>query len=196
MKRIAVITAGKTHSGKTTFARKLEQKLDHSIVIDQDNHAAFINTYYRKLLPLDGPNTIKYAITQTIADYAVKETDLHLIICSSNLSRKGRLALLRYYQNQGFTTVLASFQISEDILSARVRNSSRSTNIFRSAASFQEVLARQSAESLQMDKGAPSKDEADYFFEIKSSGEVQDVISKITKINYDQKQHAEKEKWL
>ncbi|WP_409292998.1 ATP-binding protein [Peribacillus sp. SCS-37] len=192
MKRIAVITAGKTHSGKTTFARELEQKLDHSIVIDQDNHAAFINTYYRKLLPKDGPNTIKYAITQTIADYAVKETDFHLIICSSNLSRKGRTALLSYYRNQGFSTVLVSFQISEDILRERVKNSSRSTDIFRSAASFQEVLARQSAESLQADKGAPSEDEADYFFEIKSSEEVREVISTITNINYDQNELAEK----
>jgi deoxyadenosine/deoxycytidine kinase len=51
MKRIAVITVGMTHSGKSTFARNLEKELDNSFVLDQDNHAEFINTYYQKLQP-------------------------------------------------------------------------------------------------------------------------------------------------
>lgn len=41
MKRLVIITVGKTHSGKTTFARMLEKRLTNSIVMDQDNHAAF-----------------------------------------------------------------------------------------------------------------------------------------------------------
>lgn len=71
MKRLVIITVGKTHSGKTTFGRTLEQKMPNSLVIDQDNHAEFINTYYKTLLPKQGHNTIKFAITQTIVDYAV-----------------------------------------------------------------------------------------------------------------------------
>ncbi len=59
MNRFVIITVGKTHSGKTTFAKKLEKQLCNSIVIDQDNHAEFINTFYKKLLPKHGPNTIK-----------------------------------------------------------------------------------------------------------------------------------------
>lgn len=70
MKRIFIITVGKTHSGKTTFANSLKRVLNNSIVIDQDNHAEFINTFYKKPLPKQGANTIKYAITQTIVDYA------------------------------------------------------------------------------------------------------------------------------
>ena len=45
MKRLVVITVGKTHSGKSTFARDLERELENSFVLDQDNHAEFINTY-------------------------------------------------------------------------------------------------------------------------------------------------------
>ena len=40
----------KTHSGKTTFAKELESVLQQAIVIDQDNHAEFINSHYKKLL--------------------------------------------------------------------------------------------------------------------------------------------------
>lgn len=86
MKRLVIITVDKTHSGKTTFAKALEQQVNNSLVIDQDNHAEFINTNYKTLLPKQGPNTIKYAITQTIVDHAVNQTDFHLILCNSNRS--------------------------------------------------------------------------------------------------------------
>ena len=43
------MTIGKTHSGKSTFAKKLEEHLSNAIVVDQDNHATFVNTYYNKL---------------------------------------------------------------------------------------------------------------------------------------------------
>lgn len=43
MKRVVVITVGKTHSGKTTFAKNLERQLHNSVVIDRDNQAEFIN---------------------------------------------------------------------------------------------------------------------------------------------------------
>ncbi len=109
MKRFVIITVGKTHSGKTTFAKYLEQKLPHSLVIDQDNHAEFINKYYRGLIPSKGPNTIKYTITQTIVDYAVNQTNDHLIICNSNRARKGRLDLLHYFQQKGIYSYPRSF---------------------------------------------------------------------------------------
>lgn len=71
MKRLVIFTVGKTHSGKTTFAKELEQHLQNSVVIDRDNHAEFIQTYYKSLLPKQGVNTLKDAISRTIVDYAV-----------------------------------------------------------------------------------------------------------------------------
>lgn len=35
MKRLVIITVGKTHSGKTTFAKELEKELPHSSIMDQ-----------------------------------------------------------------------------------------------------------------------------------------------------------------
>lgn len=142
MKRLVIITVGKTHSGKTTFAKALERQLDSSLVIDQDNHAEFISTHYRSLLPKQGRNTIKYAITHTIVDYAVHQTDFHLILCNSNRSRQGRLDLLADFHDKGFISILVHFDIPEHVLEERVANSQRSTNVFRSASSFEEVLIR------------------------------------------------------
>ena len=46
MNRLVIMTVGKTHNGKTTFAKALEKEMPNSVVIDQDNHAEFLHTYY------------------------------------------------------------------------------------------------------------------------------------------------------
>ena len=58
---VVIITVGKTHSGKTTFARALEKQLNNTFVMDQDNHAEFINTNYKNLQPKKGSNTLKHS---------------------------------------------------------------------------------------------------------------------------------------
>ena len=57
MKRLVIITVGKTHSGKTTFARALEKELANSIVMTK------ITTYYKNLQPKRGPNTLKFGVS-------------------------------------------------------------------------------------------------------------------------------------
>lgn len=146
MSRLIIVTVGKTHSGKTTFAKLLEEQLDRSLLIDQDNHAEFINRHYRALLPKSGPNTLKYGLTQMIVDYAVSQTDFHLIFCNGNRARAPRVALLDTFHKRGFTSIIVSFKIPNEILKGRIATTKRSKNVFRHASSFDEVLARQEAE--------------------------------------------------
>jgi len=184
MKRLVIITVGKTHSGKTTFARALEKELDNSFVMDQDNHAEFLNTYYKNLQPKAGPNTLKHALSRLIVDYAKENTDFNLIICNSNRSRKGRVDLLeRLFPKEEFIRILVHFDIPDDVLLERITQSQRSTNIFRGAYStFEEVLQRQQAESYKEDVTAPEEGEADHLFIIRDSAEVDSIIKKIVHI--------------
>jgi predicted kinase len=185
MKRLVIMTVGKTHSGKTTFARALEQELNNSFVMDQDNHAEFINTFYEKLQPKQGPNTLKHALSRMIVDYALDNTDLHLIVCNSNRSRKSRLNLLEglFNKNQ-FVRILVNFDIPDEVLKERVTQSQRGTNIFRGAYSnFEEVLLRQQAESQLEDLADPDEGEADYLFVVKNNAEVNSVIKEIVYIS-------------
>lgn len=179
MNRFVIMTVGKTHSGKTTFAKSLEEEMPNSVVIDQDNHAEFLQTNYQTLLPKQGHNTIKYAITQTIVDYAVNETNSHLILCNSNRNRKGRLKLLEHFKTKGFTSIIVNFDISDDELNDRIAKSQRSTNILRTVSSFKEVLIRQQNETNTDEVIEPTECEADHLFIIKNSDEAQSVIRKI-----------------
>jgi deoxyadenosine/deoxycytidine kinase len=181
MNRLVIMTVGKTHSGKTTFAKALEKELHNSVVIDQDNHAEFLHTYYQPLLPKNGSNLIKYALTKTIVEYAVNETDYHLILCNSNRSRAGRLKRLEHYHHKGFTSILVHFDISEHVLKERIAKSNRSTTVLRTASTFEEVLTRQEKE-INRDVIAPINGEANLLFVINHPDEVQSVINRIVKI--------------
>lgn len=176
MKRLLVLTVGKTHSGKTTFARKLDARLGNVVVVDADNHAEFINTHYKALLPKTGPNTFKNTLTTTIVEYAVKQTELHLILCGANRGRKGRLGLLKQFREWGFATAVVHFNLPDALIAERIAGSERSKGIFRTANSFEEVLARQSAEFV--DEG-PLEGESDYLFTIRHEDETQAVIEEI-----------------
>ncbi|WP_041964236.1 AAA family ATPase [Mesobacillus selenatarsenatis] len=184
MKRLVIITVGKTHSGKTTFARALEKELQSSMVIDQDNHAEFINTFYKDLRPLDGPNTLKHAISKLIVNYAIEQTNYHLIICNSNRSLKDRSYLFKeLFPKDDFIQIMIHFDIPYDVLQGRVTESQRSTNIFRGAYSnFAEVLEKQQTDSLKEDVIDPVEGEADYLFVIKDNADAETVILEILQI--------------
>lgn len=182
MKRLAIITVGKTHSGKTTFAKALEKELANSVVIDQDNHAEFLHTYYQSLLPKQGSNTIKYVITQAIVNHAVHETNCHLILCNSNRNRKGRIKLIDYFQKNGFKTILVNFELPDHILKERIAEGKRSTKILRVASTFDEVLSRQQEQTNTGDIIAPNEEEADHLFVINNLGRIPSVIREIVDI--------------
>ncbi|MGX5560149.1 AAA family ATPase [Bacillus thuringiensis] len=181
MKRLVIITVGKTHSGKTTFAKELEKELPNSFIMDQDNQAEFINTHYEKLQPTEGSNILKHGLSKFIVDYAKEHTNLHLIICNSNRSKNGRFYLLNevFPQNE-YIRLLVHFAIPDDVLYERVGLSKRSTNIFRgNYSSFKEVLHRQQVKSLHEDVVDPIENEDDYLFVIRNSKDVNSTILKI-----------------
>jgi predicted kinase len=178
MERFVIMTVGKTHSGKSTFADKLEGQMENAVVVDQDRNAEFINTYYRKLLAKEGPNTIKYAVSKTIVDHAVSQTDCHLIICNSNRNKDGREDLLHHFHSNGFKSILVHFELSDEILRERVAASTRSKIIFRSATTFEDVLERQNKEIMI----APDEGEADHLFVIRREAEVENVIGEIVRM--------------
>ncbi|PEF08904.1 CRISPR-associated protein Cas2 [Bacillus thuringiensis] len=181
MKRLVIITVGKTHSEKTTFAKELEKELPNSFIMDQDNQAEFINTHYEKLQPTEGSNILKHGLSKFIVDYAKEHTNLHLIICNSNRSKNGRFYLLNevFPQNE-YIRILVHFDIPDDVLYERVARSTRNTNIFRGGySSFKEVLDRQQTELLHDDVVDPIENEADYLFVIRNSKDVNSTILKI-----------------
>ncbi|UOY92364.1 ATP-binding protein [Ectobacillus sp. JY-23] len=181
MKRLAVITVGKTHSGKTTFARRLEKELPNAVVMDQDNQAAFLHTYYERLMPQEGPNVIKHALSQLLVEYAKTQTDAHIIVCNANRSQNARKTLLEdVFPPAQFVRILVHFAIPDEVLHERVQESTRSTTIMRGPyTTFAEVLAKQQAQP-EID---PAEGEADYLFVLQHTDEVPIVIEEVVALS-------------
>lgn len=176
-KRYCFITIGKTHSGKSTFARSLERACSNCVVIDQDIHAEFLQSTYSKLIPADGENLIKYALTDTIVQYAMLHTPLHLILCNANLNDNGRTALLHRFTAAGFEVIAVKFDIPHEVLQKRVRNSKRDPSILRTINSYEDLLER------QKDLNVPAKLERfSREFVVRCKEDIAGVIQEIKKL--------------
>lgn len=176
MKRYIIMMVGKTHSGKTSFAKDLEDNVEKAIMIDQDSHALFLQKHYQKLVPKTGPNDLKHAVTQTIVDYAVNETDAHLILSNANLDCSSRTSIFKYYQERGFASIIVYFDLPETILRERIARGSRDTGILRTVSGFEQVLDRQ----MRLEKAEePKADEADYLFIIRDVNDVGHIMEKV-----------------
>lgn len=138
MRRIVLLTVGKTHAGKSTFADRLSRLYPSFLVIDQDVHARFLNTHYQKLLPLDGPNRLKHQLTDTIVEHARRQSDLHLIVCNANLSKKQRIRFLQQFPKDQYRTILVHFDLAEEVLLARIDASIKD----RAESAVQKITGR------------------------------------------------------
>lgn len=167
---------GKTHSGKSTFAKILEEHLSNAVVIDQDNHAAFVNTYYRKLLLEGSTNHLKIGLSKYILEYAIHQTDLHIILCNANINKDERIKLLNsFFPKEQFIRIIVHFNIEKNLLLKRIAESKRSTTIFRdSTLTFEQLLAKQ-----QYKVEPPQLNEADYILTIDENTNQQQAIEDI-----------------
>ncbi len=183
--RLFVMTIGKTHSGKTTFANALKQKLSNSVVIDQEAHVEFLQSYYQDSLPKQGNHTMKNTMSKLALDYYITCTNTNMIVCNTHLSRAHRLTILeKIFTKNKFTRILIYFEIPEDVIVARIKESNRSISQFRSDCSnFEEVLALQKEASSNLNEEYPQLDEADYIFIINDNCNQDAVIEEILHIS-------------
>ncbi|QSS98796.1 AAA family ATPase [Pontibacillus sp. ALD_SL1] len=124
---------------------------------------------------------LKYVVSQSILDYALDYTDAHLILRNSNLSRMGRSKLLNQFRQKRMKTIIVYFNLPNQVLEERIERTNRSTDIFRVATTFEEVLKRQSVNE-QEDLLPPTQSETDHLFVIKGAQDNQTVISDICNI--------------
>ena len=159
MKRLVMLTIGPTHSGKSSFARQLEQELSNFVVLDQDKQAEFLNAHYEKLVPKTGPNTLKFMLSETLLHYTITNTSYNIMLCNSNIHLAPRQQLLeRFFPSEAFVRVFVYFDLTQETLFNRIERTLRDTKLFRDSNYTYEELLRSQLPQIDV----PTTYEADY----------------------------------
>jgi predicted kinase len=152
-----LITTGYTHSGKTTFGKKLAARLGPDakfIHVDNDAVDEYLKDNFGNLrsdpaiLATRTPTNpdLRLLIPQQIAAYALKE-HYNVIATASHPRRAIRGAYQDIARQNGAKVVLVTFDISDDQLRERIQQDQRDPAIldtsFTKSASFLDLLDRQ-----------------------------------------------------
>lgn len=171
----AIMTVWKTHSWKTTFAKKLQEELAvHPI--DRDEILVFLKENYKSLYESQKDHQsilnlkrskesprIQDSIRDSIVEYSalVKE---NICLCNWNANKDYRANELAFLKDLWYQTIIIHFDLDNTELQKRIKNTNRSTSCLTWRKNFYEVLEFQ---GLNFDK--PEKNEADYFFVVNDS---------------------------
>lgn len=155
--RLLFLTYGPTHSGKTTFGKKLRNRLGESskfIHVDNDAVDEFVKENYNNLrtdpevlawrTPAD-PD-LRLLIPQLVAGYALRE-DYSVIATAAHPKRVIRQSYYEIAERNNAQVVLLVFRISDDQAAQRIESNARSTAILdispHGGTRFQELFERQ-----------------------------------------------------
>lgn len=175
---------GLTHTGKTTFARKLAKKIPESVTIDNDDISLFVNTQYPHLASSQHNKTrttyadpnLKLRISKDVFLFAL-QSGLHIIHASANLGKDVRNYIKRHATKSGYKLITVYFNTPIETIKRRVGSTKKNTKIFVHSKNWQESLRKQ----IGYAELPPSK-HCDYYFEIHSAQEARETISKIQRI--------------
>jgi len=182
--KYVIMCVGFTHSGKTTFAKKLIQSVYDIVLIDNDEIACFINEKYPLAVFSDynkvkrtykEPN-FKFLIFQEIFKFCLRAR-LNVIHSSGNLGEDSRQFIKKNVKKHNYKLITIFFNLPREVILERIKNTKKDTKAFKSSKSWSEILPRQDRYA----KLPPSKKDTIYF-EIKNDRDYQEVFKEVKKL--------------
>lgn len=180
---IVVAMCGKTHTGKTTFGKKISRFIPKHVLIDHDIVASFLNKEFYELhndpgiLATRTPTNpdLRLLIPQLIYRYSL-ENGYNIILTASHSRREIRRQQRDIAKKHNAVFILIFFKLSDEALLNRVKETTRSTDVL-TVPNFEDELKRQNG---FFEDASP--DEADYFFEIKNDRDLATVENQLMEL--------------
>ena len=175
---------GYTHSGKTTFARKLVKELTDIVLLDNDDIASFINSQYPTAVFSDynkikrnfkEPN-LKFLLSKDILKFCLR-AGLNIIHASGNLGKDARLVILNNAKKHNYKIITIYFNLPKELILSRIKITKKSKNCFKLSKSWAQVLKKQELYA----ELPPTKKNAIYY-EIQNLEDYQRVFKELKKL--------------
>jgi len=179
-----IMFIGKTHSGKTTFAKELEIIKKDLLVLEADPIALFMRENFPKLRELDDKEhggafknaSLKYRLFLLLLEFAMS-FGRTIILSNSNMYERGRKLVFSLAKKYKYKVIGVYFNFPEEFLINRIKKSKRTTKILRVSKDFNELIINQRTR-MQV----PNPKEFDKFYEIKSEEDLNNVKINLIKI--------------
>jgi predicted kinase len=183
-KKYIVMCVGHTHTGKTTFAKKLVKDMPNMVIIDNDEISAFLNekylvavlSPYNKIKRTFKEPNFKFLISQDIFKFCLR-AGLNIIHSSGNLGKDARLLIKNNARKYGYDVITIYFNLSKDLIHERINNTTKDTRSLWRSKNWNEVLTKQENYA----QLPPSKRNTIYF-EIKNNSDYEKVFKEVRKI--------------
>ena len=183
-KKYVVMCVGYTHTGKTTFAKKLVKDYPNTILVDNDEIALFLKEKY-PLAVLSPYNKIKrsfkkpnfkFLIFKDIYDFSL-HTGLNIVLSNGNLAKDIRSLISRKAKNHGYTLVTVYFDLPSNVILERLQNTKKSTKMFAYSTNWSQIIDNQKRYA----ELPPSKKNTVYF-EIKNDSDSRITMKELGKL--------------
>ncbi len=178
-----IMFIGKTHSGKTTFAKEIEKECN-IIILEADPIALFMNEYFPKLRECDDKShtssfkniSLKYKTFLLFVEFAMS-LNKTILLSNSNMWSNGRKLIFKLAKKFDYKIIGVYFDLPENLLFERVKNSKRDEAVLRVSKDFNDLIINQRT---RME--IPISKDFDKFFVIKSAEDLKQTKSNLIKI--------------
>lgn len=172
-----IMFIGKTHSGKTTFAKELEEIKKDILVLEADPIALFMRENFPKLRELDDKEhsgafknaSLKYRLFLLMVEFSMSFCRT-IILSNSNMYERGRRLVFKLAKKYKYKTIGVYFDFPEEILINRIKKSKRTTKILRVSKDFNDLIINQRTRMQ-----APEPNNFDRFYRITTEEELNKV---------------------
>lgn len=179
-----IMFIGKTHSGKTTFAKKIAKKNINVLVLEADPIALFMHDHFPRLRKNEDKNydgsfkklALKFQILILFIKTAM-QLKMKIILSNSNIWKKGRNLVFKMCKKFNYKVIGVYFDFPEYFLINRINKSTRTINILNTSKNFHELIIKQRARVQP-----PNPEDFDKFFVIKSESDLKKVEIELIKL--------------
>lgn len=179
-----IMFVGKTHSGKTTFAKELEKIKKDVLVLEADPIALFMRENFPKLRELDNKEhsklfkniSLKYKLFLILLEFSMSFSKT-IILSNSNMYEKGRKLIFKLAKKFDYKIIGVYFDFPEEFLMNRIKKSKRTTKILRTSKNFNDLIVNQRTR-MQI----PNSKDFDQFYTIKKDSDLNKVKNSLIKM--------------
>ncbi len=183
--RHIVMCVGLTHSGKTTFAKKLIKEHPNAVLIDNDEIATFVNTKYPSAAFSEYNNikrnfkepNLKFLLFRDLLEFSMK-CEVPIVLSNGNLGNDIRTLVSKLAKKYSYKLIVVYFNLSKDVIIERIAKTTKSTSSFLRSKNWTEVFKKQEGYA----ELPPSKNRTSHFFEIIQPSDTKKVLKDLNKL--------------